>query len=85
MLKSVACDHVTSFNYDGKKARDVGVTFWCRMSNIVPDSMLHESMRQGINVLFFCFVLVLYLFFCFLRGDISVFLMMKDRESVLSI
>ena len=65
VLKSVACDHVTSFNYDGKKARDVGVTFWCHMSNIVPDSMLHESMRQGINVLFFCFVLVLYLFFLF--------------------
>ena len=26
VLKSVSCDHVTSFNYDGKKARDVGLT-----------------------------------------------------------
>ena len=25
-LKPVSCDHVTSCNYDGKKARDVGLT-----------------------------------------------------------
>ena len=26
MLKPVSCDHVTSFDYDDKKARDVGLT-----------------------------------------------------------
>ena len=26
VLKPVSCDHVTSFNYDDKKARDVGLT-----------------------------------------------------------
>ena len=26
VLKPVSCDHVISFNYDGKKARDVGLT-----------------------------------------------------------
>ena len=26
MLMSVSCDHVTSFNYDDKKARDAGLT-----------------------------------------------------------
>ena len=26
VMMSVSCDHVTSFNYDGKKATDVGLT-----------------------------------------------------------
>ena len=26
VLKPVSCDHVISFNYDGKRARDVGLT-----------------------------------------------------------
>ena len=56
-MKPVSCDHVTSFNYDGKKARDVGLTCWCHLSNIMPDSIFHESMRQGITCLF--------LFVCF--------------------
>ena len=29
MLKPVSCDHVTSFNCDGKKARDGGITCFC--------------------------------------------------------
>ena len=66
MLKPVSCDHVTSFNYDDKKARDVGLTCWCHMRSNMPDSILHESMRQGITPVF--------LFFFFLvRGDTSCF------------
>ena len=60
-MKPVSCDHVTSFNYDDKKARDVGLTCWCHLSNNMPDSIFHESMRQGITCVcvFFCFC-----FFC---------------------
>ena len=36
VLKPVSCDHVISFNYDGKRARDVGLTCWCHLSNIMP-------------------------------------------------
>ena len=79
MLKPVSCDHVTSFNYNDKKARDVGVTCWCHMRSNMPDSILHESMRQGITpVFFFCFF-----FWC--EVILLVFLRMKEMESVLSL
>ena len=57
MLKPVSCDHVTSFSYDDKKARDVGLTCWCYLSNNMPGSIFHESMRQGITSFFFVFFL----------------------------
>ena len=60
MLKLVSCDHVTSFNYDDKKARDVGLTCWRYLSNNMHDNIFHESMRQGVTCsvsLFFCFFL----------------------------
>ena len=34
--------------------RDVSLTCWCHLSNIMPDSTFHESMGQGIYNLF-CF------------------------------
>ena len=52
VLKPVSCDHMTSFNYDGKKARDVGLTCSYHLSNIVPNSIFHESMRLGITCVF---------------------------------
>ena len=42
----VLCDYVKSFNYDGKKARYVGLTCTCHVSNIMLDSISHESMGQ---------------------------------------
>ena len=88
VMKPVSCDHVTSFNYDNKKARDVGVTCWCNLRNIMPDSIFHKSMRQGITcsvlfrffVWFFCICLLYALIF--LQSDTSVFLRMKEMESV---
>ena len=104
-------------NHDDKKACDVRLNYRYHLSNIVPDSIFHESIWQGI-VLFcpFCFVLIFlcycYFFvflwigasvflvfvflFCFvlsfiiavllfLCGGISVFLGMKEMESVLSL
>ena len=70
VLKPVSCDHLTSFNYDCKNTRDVDLTCWCNLSNIMSDSIFHEIMRQEITVffLFFCFVL-----FCFFfRGVIPL-------------
>lgn len=48
-LKPVSCDHVTSFNYDGKKTRDVGFAFICHLDNIKLESIFHESMGQEIT------------------------------------
>ena len=75
MLKPVSCDHVTS-NYDGKKARDVGLTCWCHLSNIMPDSIFHESIRQGITWIssFIFFLIFLFLFiYYFFSGVILLF------------
>ena len=55
----------------------------------MPDSIFNESMRQGITCSFLhLFVVCLFLFLFvlfFLRGDTSVFLKMKEMESVLSL
>ena len=85
MLKPVSCDHVTEFNYDDKNARDVGLTCSCHLSNVMPDSIFHESMRQGITCsVSFCLFVFSYLFVvCFLfffRRNTSVFLRMKEME-----
>ena len=63
VLKPVLCDHMTSFNYDDKKARHGSVTCWCHLSNIMPDSIFHKSMRQGITCsVSFCLFVFPYLF-----------------------
>ena len=50
MLTPVSYDHVTSsYNYDEKKARTIDPTFCCHLSNVMPDSIFHERMRQGIT------------------------------------
>ena len=45
-LKPVSCYYMTSFNYGGKEARDVGLTCRC---NIMPDSIFYGSMGWGIT------------------------------------
>ena len=50
---------ITSFNYGGKKTRDIGRNCRCHLSNIITDSIVYDSMGWGIT----CFVL----FFC--KGD----------------
>ena len=72
MLKAGSCDHVTSFNYDYKKARDVGLTCGCHLSNNMPESIFHESMRLGITPFFF-------FFWC----GVLFFLRIKEMELVL--
>ena len=55
VLKPVSCYYMTSFNYGAKKARDVGLTCRCHLSNIMPDSIFYESMG--------------FFFFFFLKDD----------------
>ena len=63
-LTPVLCYYMTSFNYGGKEARDVGLTCRCHLSNIMPDSIFYDSMGWGITFLFFVVLL-----FCFFKGD----------------
>ena len=68
------CYYMTSFNYGGKEARDVGLTCRCHLSNIMPDSMpdsiFYDSMGWGIA------------FLIFLRVITTVFLSIKEMDSV---
>ena len=48
-LVPVSCYYMTSFNYAGKKARDVGLTCRCHLSNIMPDFIFYDSMGWGIT------------------------------------
>ena len=52
-LTPVSYYYMTSFNYGGKEARDVGLTCRCHLSNIMPDSIFYGSMGWGITFFFF--------------------------------
>ena len=43
---------MTSFNYVGKKGRDVGITCTCYLSNIVPDSIFFDPITYGGDLYF---------------------------------
>ena len=65
MLIPASFDHVTSFNYYNKNARDVDLTCWSHLSNIMPDSIFHESMRRVITCsVLFCLFFCISLFVC---------------------
>ena len=55
VLTSVSCYYMTLFNYGGKKARDVGLTYRCHLSNIMPDSIFYDSMEWGMTQFFLFF------------------------------
>ena len=52
---------MTSFNFDGKKARNVGLTCRYHMSNKMRSSIFQESTGLGLT----CFLLFLLCFFLF--------------------
>ena len=54
VLTPALCYYMTSFHYGGKKARDVGLTCRCHLSNIMPDSIFYDSMGMGDDSIF-CF------------------------------
>ena len=77
VLMHFSCYHMTSFNCDGKRARDVGNTCRCHLSNIMADSIIYDSMGWGmIRGVFF-------VSFCFLGVVIAVFLCIDEKVSVL--
>ena len=70
VLTPVSCYYMTSFNYGGKKARDVGLTYRCHLSNIFPDSIFYDSLGWEItHRLFF-------------RVITTVFLRIKEMDSI---
>ena len=71
VLTPVSCCYMTSFNYGGKKTRDVGLTCRCHLSNIMPDSIYHDSMGCGTTQ--FLLVFFVYLFVCLLFRFIFCF------------
>ena len=66
---------MTSFNYGGKKARDVGLTCRYHRRNIMPDSMFYDSSGLGI-IIFFSF------FYFFVKVITTVFVSIKEMNSV---
>ena len=69
VLKHVSCYYMTSFNYCGKKTRNVDLTCRCHLSNVMPDSIFYDSMGWGMTQLLLLLLLFCFLFFCFfLRG-----------------
>ena len=69
VLRPVFYYYMTSFNYGGKKARDVYLTCRCHLNNIMSNSIFYDSIGWGIT--------------CpFLKGIITVFLSIKEKDSV---
>ena len=54
---------MTSFNYGGKEARDVGLTRRCHLSNIMRDGTFNDSTGWGITYLLFFFLKVITIVF----------------------
>ena len=71
-LTSVLRYYMTSFNYDDKKAKDVGITCRCYLSNILTVSVFYDSMGWEINCfLFVCFVRVITTAFLFYARNVA--------------
>ena len=68
-LTPVSCYYMT-FNYAGKRARDVGLICRCHLSNIKPDSIFYDSMGWGITCLFLRVIITTF------------FLSIKEMDSV---
>ena len=68
-LMPVSYYSMTSFNYGGKKARDIDLTCRCHLSNIMPDTIFYNSMGWGITCVF-------------LRVITTAFLSIKEMDLV---
>ena len=75
VLTPVSCYYMTSFNYGGKKARDVGPTCICHLSNIMTDNIFYDSTGWWMTRVLFFFLVVV----------IAVFLSIEEIDSVLSL
>ena len=55
MLTLISGEYVTSFDWDGKKARYAGLSSECHLSNIMSGSIIHDDTVQGITFFFVLF------------------------------
>ena len=62
MLTPVLVFHLTSFNFDGKGVRDVGLNCRCHLSNIMPDNIFSMIVGGRVNLNFFLIKGVVLLF-----------------------
>ena len=62
-LTPISCYYMTSFNYGGKKGKDVSLTCRCHLRNIMSDSIFYDSMGWGINCYFVYSFINLFIYF----------------------
>ena len=67
VLTLVFVFHLTSFNSDGKGARDVGLTCRCHLSNMMPDNIFNNWRRQGANFYLVLVFLTFWYFYYFVK------------------
>ena len=82
VLTLVSCYYMTSFNYGRKKARDIGLTCSCHLSNIMPDIIFYDSMGWGMTQLL---LLLLLLVFFLRRGNRCLLQHRRDGFSFITI
>ena len=51
VLPLVSCDHMTKFDFDRKKERNVGLTSKFHISSLMCDSIFHET--RGLRISFY--------------------------------
>ena len=73
MLTPVSYYYMTSFNYGGKKARDVDLTCRCHQNDVIPSSIFYDTMGWGMTWVFSLGVVI------------AVFLSIEEIDSVLSL
>ena len=76
--------YMTSFNYGGKKARDV-LTCRCNLRNVMPESIFYDRMGWRMTQLLFLLLFFCFLYFFFLGVVMAVFLSIEEMDSVLSL
>ena len=72
---------MTLFKNGGKKAKNVGLTCRCHLSNIVPDSIFYDSMGWGMTQL----LLLFFLFFFHRVGNRCLPQYLRDGFSLITI
>ena len=81
-LTLVSYYYLTSFSYDGKKARDVGVFGRCHLNNIMPDGIFYDSMGWGITIVFLSIKEWIQLFYHYRTNGLGINLSYKELNQM---
>ena len=80
MRASVFC---ITFNYGGKREKDVGFTCRCHMNNIMPDCIFYDCIFLRITCLCVSLFVFLLIFGLFLQGVLTtVFPRLEEMDTV---